>query len=246
MAQSILELDRDGFVVLPRVFSDVDVAEILSAWSAALGKVDADDGPLRSRAGGLYGARNVVRLWPEVVDVWRRSALVDALSTALGPDFGLVRVLFFDKPPEQSWSLPWHKDLTIAVRNNRLPSTHFCKPTTKAGVPHVEAPQALLERMLTARIHLDEVTSENGPLQVVPGSHQTGKLPFAGDAAPQSILCAAGEVLLMRPLLAHCSGHSIPDTARHRRILHLEFAADPDLPDGYAWHSWIPFNTQNA
>lgn len=26
---------------------------------------------------------------------------------------------------------------------------------------------------------------------------------------------------------------------RHRRILHLEFAAAGDLPDGYGWHDFI-------
>jgi hypothetical protein len=47
-------------------------------------------------------------------------------------------------------------------------------------------------------------------------------------------------VLLLRPLVAHCSGKSHPDTERHRRVLHLEFAAAPDLPDGYAWHDFRP------
>jgi hypothetical protein len=47
-------------------------------------------------------------------------------------------------------------------------------------------------------------------------------------------------VLLIRPLVAHCSGKSHPDTRRHRRILHLEFAASPHLPDGYAWHDFLP------
>src|SRR5262249_56828349 len=105
---------------------------------------------------------------------WRQPPLPDLLQAVLGPDFGLVRVLFFDKPPGQSWALPWHKDLTIAVRDNRLPSTHFGKPTRKAGVPHVEAPREVLEAMLTLRVHLDDVSEENGPLQVLPGSHRWG------------------------------------------------------------------------
>jgi hypothetical protein len=45
-------------------------------------------------------------------------------------------------------------------------------PTVKAGIPHLVAPQWLLERMLTIRVHLDEVTHENGPLVVQPGSHR--------------------------------------------------------------------------
>jgi ectoine hydroxylase-related dioxygenase (phytanoyl-CoA dioxygenase family) len=165
--------------------------------------------------------------------------LSDALTAVLGPEFGLVRTLYFDKPPERTWSLPWHKDLTIAVRENRLPSDRFTRPTRKAGVPHVEAPQELLESMLFARIHLDDVTEENGPLQVAPGSHQTGKSMVLGNAHPQNILVQRGDVLLIRPLVAHCSGRSHPETRRHRRILHLEFAASPTLPDGYAWHDFV-------
>jgi hypothetical protein len=58
-------------------------------------------------------------------------------------------------------------------------------------------------------------------------------------APPLRILANQGDVLLMRPVLAHCSGKSHPDTTRHRRILHLEFATSPDLPDGYVWHDFI-------
>ena len=91
--------------------------------------------------------------------------------------------------------------------------------------------------MLTARLHLDEVTPENGPIRVLPGSHRVGKEPGAGEAAV-SIICDRGDVLLMRPLLSHASGHSRA-TDRHRRILHLEFSAVRDLPDRYEWHTFI-------
>ncbi len=164
----------------------------------------------------------------------------ELLTATLGRDFGLVRVLFFDKPPGSSWALPWHKDLTVAVRDNSLPSDQFTRPTRKAGVPHAEAPQDLLEQMLTLRVHLDDVTEENGPLKVVPRSHLTGKAMSVGGAAVRTVLARSGDVLLMRPLLAHASGHSRDDTTRHRRILHLEFAGRRELPDGYAWYDFLP------
>jgi hypothetical protein len=107
-------------------------------------------------------------------------------------------------------------------------------------VPHVEAPLSVLESMLTARIHLDDVTAEYGPLKVVPGSHRSGKALTLDLAPPVQILANRGDVLLMRPLLAHCSGKSHPHSTRHRRILHLEFTTAADLPDGYAWHPFIP------
>jgi Phytanoyl-CoA dioxygenase (PhyH) len=230
---------RDGFVILPGVFSLDGVQAILARLDQAF-KKHADQAAIRSEGGSVYAARNILSLWPESATVWRQPPLPPVLGLLLGPRFGLVRGLFFDKPPDQTWALPWHKDLTIAVREYRQPSLAFAKPTTKAGVPHVEAPEDLLASMATVRIHLDEVTAENGPLQVIPGSHHTGKAMRLGDVPPVSIHVAAGDVLLMRPLLAHSSGRSHEGTARHRRILHLEFAASPELPEGFAWYRFLP------
>jgi hypothetical protein len=233
------QVERDGFATLPAVFGETEVETVLAELTAALNSSRAGSA-LRGRTGSVYGARNLLALWPAAAWVWRRPPLGQTLAAVLGPALGLVRVLFFDKPPGGSWALPWHKDLTIAVRDNRLPSRLFGKPTHKAGVPHVEAPLEVLEAMLTARLHLDAVTPENGPLHVLPGSQRTGKALSPGAGVPRPILVNVGDVLLMRPLLAHSSGNADPDTRRHRRILHLEFAAAPALPDGYAWHDFLP------
>jgi phytanoyl-CoA dioxygenase PhyH len=235
----LTELERDGYTVLPSVFSKQAVAHMVRSLEDIFGDRAGAEASIRGDEGAVYAARNILTLWPEAAEVWRVSPLTESLAAALGPNFGLVRILFFDKPPRQTWALPWHKDLTIAVRDNRLPSREFTKPTRKAGVPHVEAPQAVLESMLTVRIHLDDVTMENGPLKVVPGSHRTGKGLTLDHTPPAHVLANCGDVLLMRPLLEHCSGKSHPDTQRHRRILHLEFTASPELSDGYVWHEFI-------
>jgi ectoine hydroxylase-related dioxygenase (phytanoyl-CoA dioxygenase family) len=116
----------------------------------------------------------------------------------------------------------------------------FTKPTTKAGVPHVMAPFEQLSAMLTARIHLDDVTPENGPLRVLPGSHRFYATGDDIPVEPVTIHCRAGDVLLMRPLLTHASGHCKGEAPRHRRIIHLECAPTPLLDDGYRWHSFEP------
>lgn len=238
--RQVSQFERDGYIILPGVFADEAVAAMIGSLETVFAGRAGTESSIRGDEGTIYAARNVLELWPDAANVWRVPSLTQCLTAILGSRFGLVRILFFDKPPQQTWALPWHKDLTIAVRDNRLPSRHFSKPTRKAGVPHVEAPLSVLESMLTARIHLDEATEENGPLKVVPGSHRTGKALTLDLAPPARILAKSGEVLLMRPLLAHCSGKSHPHTTLHRRILHLEFAAAADLPDGYAWHDFIP------
>jgi hypothetical protein len=237
------QLADDGYLLLPSVFT-ADQVDAIAADLASAFASDSGGSTLRAEDGSIYGARNLLQLWPAVADIWRQSMLHHLLADTLGPDFGLVRVLYFDKPPQQSWALPWHKDMTIAVRNNRLPSEHFAKPTVKVGVPHVEAPQWLLEMMLTLRLHLDDMTDANGPLKVLPGSHRSGKRPPAplpegeGRMMPVTILGQRGDVLAMRPLLSHCSNKSQAE-GTHRRVLHYEFAGIEQLPDGYAWHDFV-------
>jgi hypothetical protein len=236
----LAKFTADGFLVAAGVYSAEQVASMLSGLAEIL--LDQPEGvAIRSAGGSVFAARNVLSLWPEIATVWRQPPLPDLLTRLLGSEFGLVRTLFFDKPPERSWTLPWHRDLTIAVRDNSLPSSVFRRPTRKAGVPHVEASPEILEEMVTLRIHLDDVTEENGPLKVQPGSHRLhGAAPPHGE---ESILVRRGDVLFMRPLLLHSSGHAWPDTVRHRRIAHLEFAASAMLPDGFQWHDFIPAKT---
>jgi hypothetical protein len=236
------QLDTDGFTILPGVLSPEQVAHVLRELSAALERQSQADGSIRGPA-EIYAARNLFEAWPDVVALARTPRLMRAVTAVLGQECGLVRGLYFDKPPGASWALPWHKDMTIAVKRNDLASELFPKPTRKAGVPHVEAPESVLQTMLTVRVHLDDVDDENGPLLVVPGSYQSGKQPVVpADAAPiRPIHLAAGDALLMRPLLCHRSKHSREGTSRHRRTIHLEFAAGA-LPDGYEWHDFIPLD----
>jgi ectoine hydroxylase-related dioxygenase (phytanoyl-CoA dioxygenase family) len=51
---------------------------------------------------------------------------------------------------------------------------------------------------------------------------------------PEEICCLhAGDALVMRPLLLHASSPSRkPD---HRRVIHLEFAAEDLLPPSMKW-----------
>jgi hypothetical protein len=228
-----IDLDRDGFALLPGVLTEAECESACAGLAAALA------GSAIGPAEAVAAARKVLALWPDADRVWRTPALTAALAAALGPRFGLVRGLFFDKPPDRTWALPWHQDLTVAVREHRPNRAGFGKPTVKGGVPHFEAPVGVLEGMLAVRLHLDPATDENGPLRVVPGSHRHGKR-LVLDAGPVTVHARRGDALLMRPLLAHSSGRSHPKTRRHRRVLHLEFAAGPELPGGHEWHTFRP------
>lgn len=232
-------LAQDGYVLLPGVFPSEAIEQARRQWSELQSRHISDEAILTNEAGSAYGARNLLRLWPEVIELARQPALRDALCRVLGRRAGVVRALFFDKPPGHTWALPWHKDYNIAVIEH-VPEGVFTKPTTKAGVPHVLAPESVLNGMVTARIHLDRVTAENGPLRVIAGSHRFYSCGEDEPRDPVAIHCRAGDVLLMRPLLTHASGNCRPGVAVHRRIVHLECAASPVLPHGYRWHRYEP------
>jgi hypothetical protein len=239
-----MPLDSDGYALLAGVYSAAECRQVAESLHAVLAGCSDERVALRRAGGALYGARNLLALFPKAASIWRRPPLVELLTEVLGPRFGLVRGLYFDKPPEAAWSLPWHQDLTIAVQGHALPSERFRNRTVKAGVPHVEAPDEVLRQMLTLRIHLDDATEENGPLQVLPGTHLGRDAPAMHP--PVTIFATAGDVLAMRPLLAHSSGASQPGTNQHRRVIHLEFAASRQLPDGHIWHDFVPGETRDT
>jgi hypothetical protein len=231
-------LERDGFCVLPHAIDIGTIQRLLTVFDDAFAD-NSQSVRARSSRGHVYAARNLIESISEVTIVWQTEPMLTLLREVLGDGVGLVRALFFDKPPERTWNLPWHKDTSISVKDNSAKSQAFSRPTTKAGIPHVIACDDLLRQMLTLRIHLDEVTDENGPLRVIPGSHVTSDSVGAGVDCAVTIHADAGDVLAMRPLISHASGVSAEGTIRHRRILHLEFASNEILPDGYQWHDFI-------
>ncbi|MFL5328843.1 MAG: phytanoyl-CoA dioxygenase family protein [Gemmataceae bacterium] len=226
-------IDRDGFAVLRGVYDEYELDRLTEILTSALQR-EMGEAVRRSEEGHVFAARNLLQIWPDSRVCWRRPRILAALADVLGAHFGLVRGLFFDKPPGRTWSLPWHKDVTIAVRDNSIVGLHFSKPTHKCGVPHIEAPIIVLNQMLTLRIHLDPATKENGALVVIPGSHNQGKT-MRDEQAAVTVEANRGDVLLIRPLVSHCSASSDPATTLHRRIIHVEFAAERQLPNGYEW-----------
>lgn len=231
------QLGVDGFALLRGVYTPHECRQLGEELLAVL-SASSDEAAALRRGNVVYGARNLLDLFPPALELWRRPALVELLLDTLGPVCGLVRGLFFDKPPRASWSLPWHRDLTIAVGEHGMIGGEFRNPTTKAGVRHLEAPDTILRKMITLRIHLDPATPDNGPLEVIPGSHASRDTNPNCEAV--RILAAAGDVLAMRPLLLHASGESSPVSPSHRRVIHLEFAGEPTLPEGYRWHQFVP------
>jgi ectoine hydroxylase-related dioxygenase (phytanoyl-CoA dioxygenase family) len=230
MTDRLHGLERDGFALIEDGVPSAWVERLLDALAAPAG-----EGVRRRES--VYAIRNLLEIVPEVAALARSPEIRGLVEPVLGPDCFAVRGILFDKTADANWKVAWHQDMTIAVRERREVAG-FGPWSEKAGVASVQPPAEVLERMLTVRVHLDDCGPHNGPVQVIPGSHREGRLSaeridrWREQAPPVSTCLAAGGVLLMRPLLLHAS--SPATQPRHRRVVHLDFAAAP-LPGGLEW-----------
>jgi ectoine hydroxylase-related dioxygenase (phytanoyl-CoA dioxygenase family) len=220
------QLAVEGWASAPPLFSD-----------ALLDTLTNDLGSVLEAGTGRGGTRHLLDILS--VQELASSQPVRAIAeSALGEDCIAVRGILFDKTPAANWKVTWHQDLTIAVRERRE-LAGFGPWSVKEGVPHVQPPVTILERMVAIRIHLDECGPENGPVRVIPRSHKFGRLSgraidvWKEENAAIDCTVSRGGILAFFPLLLHSSSPST--RPEHRRVIHLEFAA-ADLPGGLEWH----------
>jgi ectoine hydroxylase-related dioxygenase (phytanoyl-CoA dioxygenase family) len=142
-------------------------------------------------------ARAWLSAHPGLLEIARRLA---------GGPAHMTRLQAFDKSPQANWFVPWHQD---------------------RAEDGAERAIAFLENTVALRVHLDACGEDNGPLEVVPGSHTHGRLAepsiagIAKEAAPALCLTERGDVLAMRPLLLHRSQRAKVPAAR--RVIHMEY-----------------------
>ena len=148
------------------------------------------------------------------------SAMVDMVTALIGPDVKVHHSKVNTKLPGSATEVEWHQDFPYTPHSNT--------------------------DLVTALLMVDEVTEENGPLEVAPGSHD-GPLhslwhdgTFTGAIAPDvasglrrdAVRCTgeAGSVCLMHTKLAHGSAPNRSD--RPRTLFICVYAAGDALPGG--------------
>ena len=148
------------------------------------------------------------------------SAMVDMVAALIGPNVKVHHSKVNTKLPGSATEVEWHQDFPYTPHSNT--------------------------DLVTALLMVDEVTEENGPLEVAPGSHD-GPLhslwhdgTFTGAIAPDvasvlrrdAVRCTgeAGSVCLMHTKLAHGSAPNRSD--RPRTLFICVYAAGDALPCG--------------
>jgi phytanoyl-CoA hydroxylase len=245
------QYEADGYVVVPKVLGEPEIARILARARAiahgeyppaarssvmrdihfAKGLLPMPDDPERA----LWKIMNADRFDPVLAETMHSPGLLDAVSGLLGDDLLAFLFMLIYKPPQVPDSVhPFHQD-----------GLYF------QFEPH--------DLVVGAWVPLDPVSDDNGTLCVVPGTH---RLPITGHevipgvnagafgakgvegsadmlAKAVTLELAAGDCVLFHPHLYHRTGGNRTDG--HRRVLTLHFASarcrslTPTQPDVYAF-----------
>lgn len=217
-----MRVDDSGYVIEPSVFG---VRELTDA-SEALASAQLQ----RTKA----GARHVLGL-PAVRALANDLRMLRIAERFIGKGGFPFRATFFDKSASANWLVTWHQDTALPLRV-RVDNPDWGPWSTKGGVLYAHAPAAALETVVAVRVSLDDSASSNGPLRVLPGTHDRGVLNDREIAALASTIPAvecttpAGGLVIMRPLTVHASSKSTDN--RPRRVLHIEYASVVQMPGG--------------
>jgi Phytanoyl-CoA dioxygenase (PhyH) len=158
-------------------------------------------------------------------------------SSLLGALAFPVRAILFDKSATNNWPLGWHQDRTVAVKT-RADAAGYGPWSIKGGVAHVEPPFAVIEAMVTLRLHLDPVDADNAPLRIAPGSHRLGKLLEAdydatvAECGEQICTADAGDIWAYSTAILHASAAA--QVPRQRQVVQIDYATQ-DLAAPLLW-----------
>jgi len=221
-ANHAFEPHSRGFWIEDTVLSDRECDDLIEAAHPGLQG--------RSRA----GARHLMSI-PAIGEAAKDKRLLRIARRWLGDGAIPFRATLFDKSARANWLVVWHQDTALPLES-RNDSAEWGPWSLKAGILYAHAPAWALSRVLALRISLDASTGDNGPLRVIPGSHQDGVLSddeildLARTQETVEALVPRGGVLAMSPLIVHSSSKARGDGPR--RVLHVEYAAALDLGPG--------------
>jgi hypothetical protein len=215
--------DATGYSIVSKQYAPAEIQNIITFFDA-----EAQQQSLTR----LYAKRNVLGAMPQLQPLIFTDN-VKKLIDSFGQGYFLTKSIYFNKPPQSNWFVPWHQDITIAVKE-KIITEGFVNWTEKEGAFAVQPPVQILENIITLRIHLDDTNEGNGALHIIPQSHLNGIVRTENQNTETEVTCnvSEGGIMLMKPLLFHASRRTTNN--RQRRVIHLEFS-NMQLPNGLQW-----------
>lgn len=195
--------NQQGFDFIPPLYSEDEILEIVNTI-----EVNTKDKANFRRTNNVFAIRRFLLEVPEILPLVFTQKLKSILTELLGENYFLVKSIYFDKPADSNWYVAYHQDLTISV-NQKIDTEGFGPWTVKPDNYAVQPPLAILEQMVTLRIHLDDTSAENGALYIIPESHNKGilrpELIDWSNTTEKDCPVEKGGIMLMKPLLLHSS-----------------------------------------
>lgn len=221
---------RDGYLVLPDALTSEQLAALQADFEVWRDESRTHDEPYgetldgRARfdlepghsadAPALRRVASPVEVSDAYLDAMRTAPAVDAVAQLLGPNIEFNNSKINSKQPGASTHVKWHQDFMFQPHTN--------------------------EDLVAVLYFIDDVTDENGPLEVLPGSHRgplhshwhdgvyTGAVDpsVAEAAAPNAVSCSgpAGTACLMHTRLLH--GSAPNRTSVPRTLFIAEYRAE--------------------
>ena len=203
--------ETEGYTILDDILSETDIARI----ELKLEKVNVKKA----------GTRNLL-LFDWCIQLAQSLKQHSSIAPLLTKDSTAVQCTYFTKSFDQNWLVALHRDFSIPVKD-RIDVQGWSAWSKKEGINFVRPPEVVLRKLVAVRLHLEDNTEQNSPLQVVPGSHKNREPSGLRVNCPVHM----GGALIMRPLLLHASSKLTTGT---RRVLHFLYGPS-SLPDNAEW-----------
>ncbi|MCQ6562033.1 phytanoyl-CoA dioxygenase family protein [Paenibacillus mendelii] len=240
--QHMFDYQRDGYVVLPDLFSQEEVKRMIE-------EIERGEGVTQSHQRGptdASGRNSKLAIWHDLRDdIWSAASIapkvVNPIRILLGEDASFFHGKVMLKEAKSGGAWEWHQDYGYWYGQG------FMFPT-----------------MISAFVALDAATIENGCLQVLRGSHRLGRLDH-GKVGTQTgadqmrlnqvesmferIYCELrpGSVLFFHSNLLHASSANESDNHRRSFIMCYTAASNPQLTeDGVRLRPSCPVGDDDA
>jgi ectoine hydroxylase-related dioxygenase (phytanoyl-CoA dioxygenase family) len=206
----VAQFDRDGFVVVPDVFTAAELAPVVDELDRFEAEVEAflagrDDQRLAiAEAGAITFTTHLVTRSERLRAFARHPFFTGVCADLVGPDVNLYWDQAVYKKPDKPRRFPWHQDNGYA----------FVEP----------------QQYLTCWVALTDATAANGCPQVARGLHRSGTLrhtyvpPLGWECLdqPDDVAVAevpAGGVVVFSSLTPHLTGPNLTEEVRKAYIL---------------------------
>lgn len=214
------QFDDDGFVILDQLL-DAEEVDLLHRIARADHQLSQE---IASRADGEGGAidlvvRNEVDLETIYGAIVSSESLVNAVETVLGDEVYHYHHKMILKEPKVGGAWAWHQDYGYWYNNG-----------------------CLWPQMASCLIAVDQATTQNGCLQVVPGSHKLGRIDHGSVGDQTGADLERVEAILERLPILHVELAPGSAVLFHSNLLHR---SDQNTSDDPRWAFICCYNAKS-